>query len=185
MFLRVLFLTLTHLAVLGLGIGAGWGIWGRELTPETKPVPWVPDAIVILGGGDKARVEEGVKAAAEYPAAPVVITGNANWMREQVGDRIQPESRILMERDALNTWGDAEKTRAILDRFGSKKVLLVTNWFHARRALATFRKVQPGRTFAMRFSPKPKAMQEWDQGQEKRERMAAVFYLFRYGVWAF
>ena len=182
---RIVLVALSYALVLGLGIGAGWGIWGRELTPEAKPIPWTPDAIVLLGGGDKARVEEGVRRAAEFPSAPVIITGNARWMREQIGERIQPESRILMEREAKNTWEDAANSAPILDRLGAEKVLLVTNWFHARRALGTFRRVQPKRTFAMAFSPKPSVMHEWDQGQEKRERKAAVFYLFRYGVWAF
>lgn len=184
-FPRTILLTLSHALVLGLGVGAGWGIWGRELTPEARAVPWVPDAIVLLGGGDKARVEEGVRRAAEFPEAPVIITGDASWMRQQIGNRIQPESRIVMEREAANTWEDAKKSAPILDRLGAEKVLLVTNWFHARRALGTFRRVQSGRTFAMAFSPKPSVMHEWDQGQEKRERMAAVFYLFRYRVWAF
>jgi len=184
-FPRIVFLTLSHALVLGLGIGAGWGIWGRELAPEAKPIPWVPDAIVLLGGGDKARVEEGVRRAVESPETPVIITGDAEWMRGQIGDRVQPESRIVMEREATNTWEDAQKSAPILDRLGAEKVLLVTNWFHARRALGTFRRVQPGRTFAMAFSPKPSVMHEWDQGQERRERKAAVFYLVRYGVWAF
>ena len=95
-----------------------------------------------------------------------------------------PESRMEAEHAAESTYENSNFTPPFLKKLGAKRVVPVTNWFHELRSLAVFRKNQPQREFTASFKPKPVPLTPWDRGARRRERMAAVFFLFRYGVWS-
>jgi uncharacterized SAM-binding protein YcdF (DUF218 family) len=80
---------------------------------------------------------------------------------------------------------NAKFTAPMLDKIGAKRVILVTNWFHAPRALAIFLKYQPGREFVVSFSPKPEPLSKWDRETLRRERLAVLHNLLVHGVWSF
>lgn len=119
-----------------------------------------------------------------YPTVPVIITGDNGYMENLVKAALSPD-RIRNEPDATSTYENAILTEPMLDALGAKRVLIVTNWFHAPRALAVFNKVQPTREFAIAFSPKPDPMTRWDAGAQFRERFACAAYLILHGVWCF
>jgi uncharacterized SAM-binding protein YcdF (DUF218 family) len=58
-----------------------------------------------------------------------------------------PEEHILIEDKSLNTHENAMNSKAILEKLGEKKFLLITSSLHMRRAIACFKKqgiqVQP------------------------------------------
>ncbi len=154
--------------------------------PDPRPalLTWEPDVIVILGGGDDDRARQGKRLADEFPEVKVVVTGDGGMIRNGLRNAGLSESRMEMEPDAESTYENSDFTAPILERLGAKRVVLVTNWFHAPRSLAVFRKGQPQKEFAVSFEPKPEPLTPWDRGAQRRERLAAVFYLFRYGVWS-
>ncbi len=79
--------------------------------------------IIVSGGGSEGRVPE-----AELMAAVLVELG-------------VPATAIMKEARSRNTRQNAIGTRAIMERNGFRRILLVTSAFHIRRALATFRAV--------------------------------------------
>ena len=79
----------------------------------------------------------------------------------------------------------SQRLHPIIRKQGARKVVLVTNWFHAPRALTIFRREMPDLDFAVSFSPRAAIPQPWDRYAERRERLAALHNLLVYGVWSF
>ncbi|MEO0949214.1 MAG: YdcF family protein, partial [Cyanobacteria bacterium J06641_5] len=133
----------------------------QYLPPE--PVPEA-DAIVLLGGlterGQPPRPgvelnEEGDRAlyAAElYLAgkAPVLLVSGGHWdylPPPEAEDVMKillklgvPPAGIVLEPRSVNTYENAIFSKEILNRLGSKRILLVTSAMHMPRSMAIFRK---------------------------------------------
>lgn len=136
----------------------------EQRTPQSE-LPERVTGIIILGGAEEAALsamyeQPQMNAAAErvmvlpvlakrYPNAPIVITGGsgsvlypqhrgadvvAQWA-EQIGFR----ERLIVERQARNTFENAVYTGELVDK-GSGQWLLVTSAFHMPRAVGIFRK---------------------------------------------
>jgi uncharacterized SAM-binding protein YcdF (DUF218 family) len=162
-----------------------WIQWGDWPPPQQAPVFANADALVILGGGDYARWQRGAALAQEHPGLPLIVTGDHHQIvRYLLGQGI-PKERILHEQAASSTVENARFTKPMLDQIGAQRVILVTNGFHVPRALAVFRKYQPDREFGVSFAPMPDPKSIWDRYAERRERLAALWYALRYGVWSF
>jgi len=128
----------------------------------------VADAIVVLGGAVAGRHPPlrpaiGLHAASSrvWHAADLYRAGKAKWIvvaagddRRSAGEQVEaegiaemlvtlgvPAAAIHLERDSRNTWENAANTRAIVQRLGARRVLLVTSAQHMRRAIRTFKQV--------------------------------------------
>jgi len=138
----------------------------RSLEWQHLPPTEIPraDAIVVLGGAMKSKIdprpmvdvaESGdrvIYAAQLYQEqkAPVVIPtgGRISWLGggfSEATDMAQllqlmgvPESAIIEEPNALNTYENAVYVKEILAEKGMKRVLLVTSAMHMPRALKIF-----------------------------------------------
>jgi uncharacterized SAM-binding protein YcdF (DUF218 family) len=134
------------------------------VAPEDSPTA---DAIVVLGGAlGPARPPRGaadlgdgadrlLHAARLHRAgrAPFVVPsgGSAPWsgsgkaesddMADLLVEWGVPRDAILVEAGSLDTRGNAEETKRVLDVRGARRVLLVTSALHMPRALAAFRAV--------------------------------------------
>jgi uncharacterized SAM-binding protein YcdF (DUF218 family) len=161
-----------------------WFMWGPWPDPKPSPLPWRPDAILILGGGDAARVRQGKLLADQYPDVPVLVTGDGGDIMTALEEQGLPASRMIHEQDAESTMDNALLTDPLFQRMEARRVAMVTNWFHVPRALAVFRKEQPMREFAASFEARKIPSNKYDRGCQRRERFAAVLYLLRYGVWS-
>jgi len=160
----------------------GWGGWPN---PKLEPLPWRPDVIMVLGGGNEERPREALRLVQKYPEVPIVVTGDSGIMLAPLLKAGISKSKIHHEQGATSTVENATFTDPILSKLGAKKVVLVTNWFHAPRSLAVFRRHQPGREFVVAFERRPKQMSNWHRYASRRERLAALMYLFRYQIWSF
>lgn len=160
----------------------GWGSWPN---PEPEPLPWRPDVIMVLGGGNEERPREALRLTREYPNVPIVVTGDNGIMLAPLLKAGIEKSNIHHEQAATSTVENAKFTDPILDELSAKRVVLVTNWFHAPRSLAVFRRYQPEREFAAAFEPKPEKMSNWHRYASRRERLAALVYLVRDRIWSF
>jgi uncharacterized SAM-binding protein YcdF (DUF218 family) len=165
-------------------LGTLWFFEGSWPDPSASRVPWKPDAILILGGGDTARARQAKRLADDYPDIPLVVTGDGGDIVNQLHELGISDQRIIHEQSAKSTYQNAKLTDPILKSRGVRRVVLVTNWFHVPRALAIFRHEQPFREFVASFEPKPEPLTPWDRNAQRRERFASVMYLFRYGIWS-
>lgn len=157
-----------------------WGNW-----PNAVPIDpsWKPDLVLVLGGGDEARSREALRWHSRFPGLPIVVTGDGGTILRELTEAGVPNGLILHEQNATSTHENADFTDPIIDAMPEvRRVLLITNWFHAARSLAVFRKRQPEREFAVAFETASQVPNPWEVKSQRRERLAALFYLFRYGV---
>ncbi|MGB2351678.1 MAG: YdcF family protein [Akkermansiaceae bacterium] len=178
-------ITLASLACVLVLVFLWWIGWGSWPNSEKKELPWEPDAIVLLGGGNEERPREAYRLHKLYPEVEIVVTGDNSLMFQPLINAGVSEERIRHEQDATSTVENAQFTDPILDELDAKRVVLVTNWFHVPRALAVFRKHQPEREFVAAFEPKPEQFSNWHRYASRRERLAALYYLVRHQIWSF
>ncbi len=128
------------------------------------------DAIVVLGGtaapllaprleveeyGDGGRLHQTARLYHAKRAPFVVVAeggtyitddgskrGNAEDMRDLLVSLGVPADAILLEQQSRNTIENAAYTMEILKKRGFKKILLVTNAYHLRRAVPLFERFE-------------------------------------------
>ncbi|MEO8617119.1 MAG: YdcF family protein, partial [Luteolibacter sp.] len=162
-----------------------WVFFGRWPDPQPSSPPWKPDAIVALGGGTNERNREVVKLHRMYPEIPIVVSGDSGTIVAFLDWELVPKSLVHHENEATNTLENARFTQPIFDSLKARRVLIVTDWYHTPRALATFRHEQPKREFAVSFETRTGQLTKSQKCSQRHERLAAVWYLFRYGVRSF
>jgi uncharacterized SAM-binding protein YcdF (DUF218 family) len=162
-----------------------WVLYSPWPDPEIRPVPWKPDAIVALGGGDNARARRTARLAAAFPEACIIITGDGGHMEGLLRADPETRERLIIEPHATSTWENAVFTEPLLEQTHTRRAILVTNWFHAPRSAAVFRKVIPWLEFEIAFEPAIRPLPPWDLTCHRREKIAAIWYLLRYGVNSF
>lgn len=172
------------LLVVGLLLGS-WIMWGTWPDPSPKPLAWKPDAIVVLGGGDLLRGKQALTLAKQYPDVPLIVTGDGGVLYQQLIDGGVEKSRLTHETAATSTLENARFTRDWLARLKARRVALVTDGFHAPRALAIFSGESPDREFQAVFTGRPTEPNNWYTYCERRERLAVLHNLFFHGIWIF
>lgn len=180
--LLVVFLSGLLLLALWFGWWIGWGEWPH---PKLTKLPWKPDAILVLGGGNEERPREAVRLSNHFPDLPVIVTGDNSIIFNQLVKSGVSPSKIIHEKRASSTVENAKQSRKIFDQIKAKNILIVTNWFHVPRSRAVFRRFLPEREIAFSFEPKPKVFSNWHRYATRRERLAAILYIFRYQIWSF
>lgn len=125
------------------------------------PVREKADLLVVLGGDGPARAQHAVGLLKEGLADAVLVTGDGDctFIAADIirGAGIAP-ARVAIECRSGSTWQNADFSRPILARLKARHALLVTSWFHEKRALMTFRALCPGITFKPAPVPPPKRM---------------------------
>jgi uncharacterized SAM-binding protein YcdF (DUF218 family) len=126
-------------------------LFSREvLTVDSGSV--TADALVMLGGDPIGRP----KRASELfriGAAPVIIVSGADdklTYEHLLETNGVPTSVILREDKARTTFENAKYSIPILRQIGARRVIIVTSWYHSRRALACFQHLAPDITFYSR-----------------------------------
>jgi uncharacterized SAM-binding protein YcdF (DUF218 family) len=181
-FFRLLKWSVILLAILGL---IAWFYPEKCLTVDSGAVN--ADVLIVIGGGH----DRAVRAARLYQqhAAPrIIITGAGD---DEINRRLLlahgvPARAIQVEGRSLNTHENAEFTGRLLTAEGVHSAILVTSWYHARRAEKTFAHVVPG----VRFYSEPSyfgfARDDWKKDNlDKRiglEFLKLPAYWLRYGV---
>jgi len=153
--------------------------------PRREEIPWEPDAIVVLGSGDLVRVREAARMAERFPAAPVLITGDSGFLEAGLLERGVARERFLIEPEAESTYENAALLAPIFEEHEVERFVLVTNWFHVPRSEAVFRNRFPGLEFVSTWEPPSDPLPPWDRHSRRREKLAALYYWVRYGVWSF
>lgn len=111
------------------------------------------DAIIVISGDEGfARLREGVRLYQDDWAGRLIVSGaaedgvlsNAHSMRAQALEAGVPAAAILLEPEAMDTFGNAVYTRRIMADNDLKSAILVTSPYHLQRASMTFAAVFQG-----------------------------------------
>ena len=182
-----LWLALTPIVLLALYISA-LAAAGPLFEIRTPIIP--VDVIVVLGGDGPSRA---AKAAAVYrsiapPGPRVLISGDGDcvFIALAMIDGGVPPRRIMLECSSRDTWENAKFSTPLLEKLGARSAILVTSWFHMRRAIGCFRTFNPRIRWDSAPVERRRPLWEiaWDiEGFETaKEYLKVAWYLVRHGV---
>jgi uncharacterized SAM-binding protein YcdF (DUF218 family) len=179
--------TFLALAVLLALLAAGAWFFPRQiLTMDSGPVK--ADVLVVLGGfPDRAvRAAELFKQGA---APKILVTGFGDCLSNKhllERDGVT-NTAIILEPKSRTTRENAEFSIPILRQMGAHRVIIVTTWYHSRRALACFEHYAPDIQFYSRPSyygyPRTDSNRKRINGYVEFEYVKLLGYWARYGVW--
>jgi uncharacterized SAM-binding protein YcdF (DUF218 family) len=131
--------------------GAAWFYPEKFLTVDSGPV--TADVIVVLGGGSHERPLLAAKLFRQHAAARVLVTGAGDdeINRQLLIAHGVPARAIEIENKSTTTRENAEFAGKILRAEKIRSAILVTSWYHARRAEKTFAHFVP----AVKFYSRP------------------------------
>ena len=150
-----------------------------ELVAEPEP----GDMIVLLGGGLRQRVPKAVELFKSGVANSILITGadksQNKALKTQLGN-----SSVIVEPAATSTMENAVFSIKMMEQRQNppQRVLLVTDWWHTRRAVACFHDAAPDLEF-LAVAPDPETV-KWINEEEARRREfgALLWYVIRYRI---
>jgi uncharacterized SAM-binding protein YcdF (DUF218 family) len=160
------------------------------------PNPHPADAIVILG---LDRTDYGIKLFKQGMAPEIWHTGwNSPESDASINNRIQAKLQAAhIPHEAVHllttssTWEDGEETAALARQRGVRSILVVTDWYHSRRALCVIRHHLKGSGvdiyYAQRGKPYPHLETWWKKGNSnyglvELELKKLAYYFVRYGL---
>ena len=146
------------------------------------------DVIIVLGGGSHERPERAAELFKQFAAPRILISGEGD---DGINRRLLlqagvPARAIQTEGNSRTTQENAEFTIKLLRAENVHSAILVTSWYHSRRALKTFEHYAPELKFYSRPSYFAFARGDWRKsGINKRIRLEFLKlpgYWIRYGV---
>jgi uncharacterized SAM-binding protein YcdF (DUF218 family) len=149
------------------------------------------DVIVVLGGGSHERPERAAELFKERAAPRIFITGAGDdkISRQILISNGVPAKAIEIEGKSTTTRENAEFSIKLLRTEKIRSAILVTSWYHSRRALKTFEHYAPEIKFYSRPSYFAFARDDWKKlGINKRmwlEFLKLPGYWIRYGITPF
>jgi uncharacterized SAM-binding protein YcdF (DUF218 family) len=180
------------LALFGALVLAGLSAWlfpQQILTVDSGPV--TADVMVVLGGGGGERPGRAAELfrAGEAPRLICSGLGDCTSNKKLVEKGGVPAAVIQTECESRNTSENARFTIKLLRQQGAKRVIIVTSWYHSRRALNCFEHYAPDLTFYSRPSYFATARADWKpkgvEGYIRLEYLKNLGYWVRYGVCPF
>jgi uncharacterized SAM-binding protein YcdF (DUF218 family) len=149
------------------------------------------DAIVLLGGGSGERPTRAAELFKAGVAPRIIVSGagDAGGNRLLLMNRGVPSSAIELEPDSRTTKENAQFSIPLLRAAGSKQVVIVTSWYHSRRALNCFRHYASDIQFYSAPSYYGFSRTDWSRGNIRRriraEYIKTLGYWVCYGVCPF
>jgi uncharacterized SAM-binding protein YcdF (DUF218 family) len=186
--------TIGALAVAAAVIVASASAWlpviGRWLARPATPNPRRADAIVV-NGGTSARTLYGVELYRQGLAPELWHTGYASGearVTAMIAERGVP-SQSFRYLATTSTWSDGTQIAAAIRDRKLRNVLIVTDWWHSRRALCATQQQLEGYDVAIAFEPAPALAgpEDWWQDEEMRGNVVSElaklgYYAVRYGM---
>ena len=112
-----------------------------ETSSKPKPAP----VIVVLGGESGERTDRALELMRAGAAPKILISGAGSEQLAKTKLRAAKvsETRLLLETKSTSTRENALFTVALLREQKITNAILVTSWYHSRRALACFHHAAP------------------------------------------
>jgi uncharacterized SAM-binding protein YcdF (DUF218 family) len=141
------------------------------------------DAIVLLGGGSGERPMRAAELFRAGVAPRIIVSGagDAGGNRLLLMNRGVPGSAIELEPNSKTTKENALFSIPLLRAEGAKRVVLVTSWYHSRRALKCFRHYASDIQFYS--SPSYYGFARADWSRENLRRRIRAEYIKTLGYW--
>jgi uncharacterized SAM-binding protein YcdF (DUF218 family) len=141
------------------------------------------DAIVVLGGEPDIRVRAAAALATNGFAPRVIVSGEGDCddnrrLLERYGVRT---NIVELECKSQTTQQNAELTAKLLRQHECKRVIIVTSWFHSRRAVGAFRRYAPEIEFLSAPAPRTQ-LWRYERGYIASEYLKTIWYALRYGI---
>ena len=147
------------------------------------------DAMVVLGGETIHRPARALELYQKGAAPIIVITGAGDCQEVRIalaGHGI-PENVLQLECQSRSTQQNAQFSIPLFRAAGARRVIIVTSWFHSRRALKCFRHQAPDIEFLSRPTtddlPRAHWPSKYEHGWVLAEYVKLPYYWLRYGVW--
>jgi len=107
--------------------------------------PREAEVIVVLGGESVDRVKQARELFARGAAPKIIVSGSGDckFIRDELLRSGVPATALELEPRSRSTKVNAELTAPLLKKAGVKRAILVTSWFHSRRALNSFHRFAP------------------------------------------
>jgi len=111
------------------------------------------DALVVLGGGLGERATRAAELFRQVVAPKIIVSGASDCTinLEFLTNAGVPASAIQLESRSKTTRENAEFSISLLRADGVRRAIIVTSWYHSRRALSCFRHYAP----EIKFYSKP------------------------------
>lgn len=113
------------------------------------------DAIVVLAGGF-GRVDKGVELLANGRAGYLIIAGTDKdatlksiFFKNDVSISTK---KIILEKASRSTYENAAEAKKIIEKMGLKSIILITSYYHMKRASYVFSRMLPSHV-AIRLYP--------------------------------
>ena len=148
------------------------------------------DVIVVLGGGEHERPLRAAELFKQHAAPRIIISGAGDdgINRQILISNGVPAGAIEIEGKSKTTRENAEFTLKLLRAEKIHRVILVTSWYHARRAEKTFEHYAPELKFYSRPSYFEFARKDWTHLMTRHiylEFVKLPGYCVCYGIWPF
>ena len=158
-------------------------------TIESGPVKG--DVLVVLGGAID-RADRALKLYEANEAPKILLTGTGDWVHNFnfLKNHGVLADQIVIEKFSNNTRNNARFSVPRLREMNAHRVILVTSWYHSRRALACFKHEAPELEFFSRPSYRcwGDTAGQWSKEEKRNRKLESLkyfWYLFRYGIWSF
>jgi uncharacterized SAM-binding protein YcdF (DUF218 family) len=109
--------------------------------PANSPV----DFLVVLGGDAAARAARTAELYHDQRAPNIIVSGDGDCqiVHSKLVTLGVPEAALTLECDSSSTWENAQYSVRLLRARSAKRAIIVTSWYHSRRALNCFEKAAP------------------------------------------
>lgn len=178
------------LAVVIVASGAAAFFFPQKiLCVDSGPVK--ADVIVVLGGGAGERPERAAELFKNHDAPRIIVSGEGD---DGINRRVLlkagvPAKAIQLESKSRTTRENAEFTIQLLRAENIRRVILVTSWYHSRRALRSFEHYAPDLQFYSRPSYFAFTRADWPRRHEAHriylEYPKLLGYWLCYGICPF
>jgi uncharacterized SAM-binding protein YcdF (DUF218 family) len=156
------------------------------LCKDSGPVK--ADVIVVLGGGWPERSKRAAELFNEHEAPAILVSGVGDCERNRkfLLEAGVPAKAIEEECESRTTHENAQFSVKRLREEKVQRVIVVTTWYHSRRALACFRHSAPEIQFYSRPSYFAWPRADWKRKGISRyirlEYVKLIGYWVRYGI---
>jgi uncharacterized SAM-binding protein YcdF (DUF218 family) len=177
----------------------GGGSYERPLRAAELFLAGAAPRIIVSGAGDAVENKR-LLASKGVPPAAIELEGKSRSTRENAlfsipllrGEKGNAETlkAEMLKSEGRGTEGGGQKTEDGRRRTaGGKRVIIVTSWYHSRRALHTFQHYAPDIQFYSRPSYFGYPRAQWSRagisGYIRSEYVKLAGYWGCYGVWPF
>jgi uncharacterized SAM-binding protein YcdF (DUF218 family) len=181
-FLLSAFVFLLFLALL---LPASFWFAPKLLVVQNRPI--LAEVIIVLGGENFHRPERAAELFQKHFSPRVIVTGTNDAKEIRLGLMVKgvPSDVIELEEKARTTFENAQYTVELLRAEKVKRAILVTSWFHSRRALRCFEKAAPDIQFISCPSSAGMEPSLWPSNDERLRTFIFKEYLKTVVYWIY